>query len=508
MNYRALEDLIGILVKKSGFKLSDLKVTEDTDFLEDRKKYLEGEISTLKNKLDTFEYIDKDEKYKDEEEKKYLEESLGNLNNSLAELETKLNDKATKSNTKRRLMGEKLLLDNEISNVKEMLELANLKLTNKAYFDSSTRTKDEVNLDVLENELREVNESLEIKYNHPVVLGNKLLDAFRSNEPFNAVSDTFDILLNKARDEFDKTSKEIKDSNIFEVMDKYTSKKRDKANNLESSDYSSDSIKQDLFEKEKYHNSRLDTFKATLSGIEKRKDELKTLIDESKRLYDSVQREREQKEDMLTSLCNTLYGEANLIIEEDDYKRIVNDLRNEIVDDKFLENKYNTDIQSFKEEVKNLDINYTNITNEITCEERSLEIIHEKLNSKAVDLMNKFEDKINFLVYSNRVENLVNEQQYLYVNVDVIKDEVAALWNKGGDATTIKTNKAKEKSVVVEETPAVEEPLEEVETEVTETPIMDEPIMDDAVDMTDTMYDEELPETDGNGEIEVIDYLE
>ena len=63
MNYRALEDLIGILVKKSGYKLSDLKVEEDTDFLEDRKKYIEGEIESLKSKLNSYEYVNKDEKY-------------------------------------------------------------------------------------------------------------------------------------------------------------------------------------------------------------------------------------------------------------------------------------------------------------------------------------------------------------------------------------------------------------------------------------------------------------
>ena len=45
MNYRALEDLIGILVKKAGYKLSDLKIEEDIDVLKDRKKYLEGEIN-------------------------------------------------------------------------------------------------------------------------------------------------------------------------------------------------------------------------------------------------------------------------------------------------------------------------------------------------------------------------------------------------------------------------------------------------------------------------------
>lgn len=492
MNYRALEDLIGILVKKSGFKLSDLKVEEDTDFLEDRKKYIEGEIESLKSKLNSYEYINKDERYKDEEERKYLEESLNNLNNSLSELETKLSDKSTKSSTRRKLLGDKTLLEQEIANVRELLALADSKLATKSYFDFNGKTKDEVNLDVLEAELSRINTSLEIKYNHPVVLGNKLLDAFKENKPFSQVNEMFDTLISKAHNEFDKTSKEIKDSNIFDIIDKYTTKKRDTAGSLEENNYSSESLKNELFEKEKYHNSRLETFRNTLDGIEKRKEALKVLIDESKKLYDGVLKEREQKEDILSELINTLYGEANLIIEEDDYKKVINELRNEIVDDKYLENKYNSDIQSFKDEVKNLDINFTNISNEITCEERSLEIIHEKLNGKSVDLMNKFQDKVNFLVYSNRVENLGNEQQYLYVNVDVIKDEVMSIWNKGEDAPVNSIPKSKKNFEPVEE---ISEPvtLEEVETPVEEN--------------IDSMYDEEIP-AEGNGEIEVIDYLE
>ena len=59
MNYKALEDLINILVKKSGYKLSDLKVLEDVDYLNDRKDYLEEEISKVKSRLNG-EYIDKD----------------------------------------------------------------------------------------------------------------------------------------------------------------------------------------------------------------------------------------------------------------------------------------------------------------------------------------------------------------------------------------------------------------------------------------------------------------
>ena len=115
MNYRALEDLIGILVKKAGYKLTDLKVEEDIDFLEERKKYLESEITSLKNRLDVDNYVDKEEKLKDEDEKTYLEETLKSLNNTLSELDNKLNDKNIKSSIKRKTMGEKALLVNEIS---------------------------------------------------------------------------------------------------------------------------------------------------------------------------------------------------------------------------------------------------------------------------------------------------------------------------------------------------------------------------------------------------------
>ncbi len=504
MNYRALEDLIGILVKKSGFKLSDLKVEEDIDFLEDRKKYLEGEIASLKNTIETSPYLDKEDKMKDEEEKAYLEETLKTLNNNLADLDTKLNDKNAKLGVKRRLTGEKALLTSEISRVNELLELANLKLVNKAYFDTSMKTKDETTLAVLESELKEVNDSLEIKYNNPVILGNKLLEAFKDNKSFDQVNGQFELLLNLARTEYDKTNGEVKDSNIFELMDKYTTMKRDTATSLENNEYSSEEIRQSLFEKEKYHNSRLETFKRTLDGIEKRKEELRTLIDESKKLYDSVHKEIDQKEDKLTALVNVLYNESNLIVEEEDYKKTVNELRNEIVDDKFLENKYNTDIQNFKDEIKNLDINYTNINAEMASEERSLEIIHDKLNNnKAFDNINKFTDKVNFLVYSNRVENLVNEQQYLYVNVDVIKDEVMSLWSKGDDSA-----KGEVKSYGVPKTEPVEEE-EEVDEEENNTfqtntsEVIEEPTPEAQTSMYEESTNNEQPAS-----VEPIDFLE
>ena len=472
MNYRALEDLIGILVKKAGYKLTDLKVEEDIDFLEERKKYLESEITSLKNRLDVDNYVDKEEKLKDEDEKTYLEETLKSLNNTLSELDNKLNDKNIKSSIKRKTMGEKALLVNEISRVTELLELANLKLQNKAYYDNSSKTKDMEQLNILESELKEVEASLEVKYKNPVILGNKLLDAFKENKSFESVSALFESLLRQARSEYERTSGEVKDTNIFELMDKYGGMKRAASTNLESNNYSSEEIRQSLFEKERYHNSRLDTFKSTLEGIDRRKEELKTLIDESKKLYDGINREINLKEDKLNSLVNILYNEVNLVEDEEEYKKQVNELRNEIVDDKYLENKYNSDIQSFKDEVKNLEINYSNINSEIAKEQKSLEIIHDKLNNKIMDNMSKFSDKVNYLVFSNRIEHLLNEQQYLYVNVDVIKDEVANLWNKGEACLS---NKKQEE------------------------------VKDDKEEVT-SMYESEQSNPESN--IEVIDYLE
>ena len=510
MNYRALEDLIGILVKKAGSKLSNLAVEEDIDFLKEREAYLLGEISTLKSKLEANEYVNTYDRQRDEEENKYLSESLNSLNNSLADLDAKLSDKSIKTGPKRKLMGEKTLLLNEITEVKELLELSNLKLQNKAYFDESSRSKDEVTLAVLEQELVEVRKSLEEKNINPVLIGHRLLEAFKDEKPFTTVSDMFEILTSKARNEYERTTKEVKDSKIFELMDKYTTMKRDSSTSLENNNYSIDTIRQGLFEKEKYHNSRVETFKATLESIEKRKAELNTLIDESKKLYESVHRERQAKEDKLNSLVNVLYNELNLVVEEESYKKTVNDLRNEIADDKYLENKYDNDVQSFKDEVKNLDINYSNVNAEIAREERSLEIIHEKLSANAVDSLAKFEDKVNFLVYSNRIDSLVNEQQYLYVNVDVIKDEIISIWNKGEEgpnggtrsSSTVKFGKNNPVvDVDVEDEPEVDEEsvINEVTSmydEVPETPVVSEtPQVSDVNDDMDEA-------------VEVIDYLE
>lgn len=433
MNYRALEDLIGILIKKSGYKITDLRVLEDTDYLTSRKNYLLEEIDNIKNKLDNSKYIDKDSKVKDEEEKKYLERTLSNLTNDKNNLELKLNDKTLKCHQKAKTSGELEISYEEIDKVKDAIKLISYKLDNFDYIDNDSISKDENYLSVLESELKEINASLDNKEKNPILIGTKLLDAFKNGEPLNNVKEDLDVLTISAKENYNKTLEEIKGSNIFELIDLYSNKKNDITDKINNSDYVSEKGKEELFEKTKYHNKRIETFKSTISGIEKRKEELSVLIEESNNLFEKTRIERLKKEEKLKNLEVLLFNESNLSNLDKEFSSIITSLIEEINGDKYLENKYKLDIENFNEEMRNLDINFNNMHNEIISEERSLEIINDRIDEKSSDLVSKFEDKIKLLGYTNRVNSLYNEQQYLYVNVDVIKEEIESIWARGDD---------------------------------------------------------------------------
>lgn len=511
MNYRALEDLIGILVKKSGYKITDLRVLEDTDYLVSRKNYLTEEIDSIKSKLDTHDYIDKDKKIKDEEEKKYLTETLNNLKNQKSELELKLNDKTLKCKVKAKTTGDIEVITKELNSVEELIEVVNYKLDNLSYTDDSDKSKDEVYLNTLERELSLVNEALDNKEKNSILIGTELLSAFKNNRTLVEVKDLLDTLTERAKNNYERTLDEIKGSNIFELIDLYNNKKNDITNVLEKNNYSSDEIKESLFEKTKYHNKRIETFKSTITGIEKRKEELNTLIDESKNLFLSTRIERLKKEEKLKTLEELLFNESNLNNLESEYASIINLLNDEINSDKFLENKYELDIENFNEELRNLDINYNNLHNEIIKEERSLEILNDRIQNDGVDTLSKFEDKIKQLEYTNRINSLYNEQQYLYVNVDVIKEEIESIWSRGDDTQTNKVPKIKEELVKTSMYDEDEEETKEsssIETQETssEEPVEIENTTEEKVNSSEVQENKE--ENTDDDFLEDIDYFE
>lgn len=461
MNYRALEDLIGILVKKSGYKLSDLKVLEDKDYLLERKEYLTNECDKLRSKIEEDKYVDKDKKTKLEEEKKYLEDTLNSLQNDSANLSSKLEDNNLDDDSEIRTKAKLDVVSAEIERVKDSVKLIDFKLDKKCYTDSYSKCKDKVLLESLESEIKRIDKSLDIKENNPVLIGNTLLDKFKSGEKLESVREELDNLIKTARNNYEHTLEEVKGSNIFELIDKYTNKKRSLKDRLDDNDYNDEKEKENIFEKSKYHNKRIETFRNTIDGIDKRKKELEILIEESDNLYLNTRSERISKEEFLDELLLRLYYESNLSLI-DQYSESINILRQDIINDKTLENKYNQDIQVYMDEIRNLDINTSSLHNEIIAEEKCLDILNSKVQND-VTLNSKFEDEIDLLHDSNRITSLENEQQYLYVNVDVIKNEIEELWNRGNSGITETSSMYDEEEVKEENTKGYEEETENSE---------------------------------------------
>lgn len=496
MNYKALEDLINILVKKSGYKLSDLKVLEDVDYLNDRKDYLEEEISKVKSKLDS-EYIDKDKKSKYEDERKYLEDTLSSLNSDKSSLESKLEDTSNK-NLVDKTLSELDILTNEINKVKESIKVVNFKLDNKDYIDTYSKEKDEVLLTSLEEELKLINKFIDIKEDNSIKVGNTLLEEFKGGSSYESVKTLIEVLANNARVNYTHTLEEIKGSNIFELIDKYSTNKKEYKEKIDESNYNVDKEKESIFEKTRYHNKRIEALNSMNSGITKRREELNVLVEESLNLYNSSRNERLLKEEKLEELLNSLYKESNL---NDSLESIINNIRLDITNLKYLENKYNLDVQGYLEEIRNLDINSNNLENEISAEERCLEVLNNMLNN-STSLVEELETNIELINSSNRVNSLTNEQQYLYVNVDVIKEEIENIWGKGNDKPLEKTTTSmydeEENTEEVKEEPIEEESSEE-DTSIEEESSLEE--------INEPIFPEE-DKDEYDEELEEVDYLE
>ena len=441
MNYRALEDLINILVKKAGYSIGEVKTLEDVDILTSRRGALSRQIDEIKNTLSNESYIDKDDKNKDLEEKKYLEDSLNLLKNQVDEGD---------------------LTESELEKLEDQIKLISIKIENKEYFDKSSKLIDEKKLETLSEELETTSKIIEEKRKVPSELGAILLDGFKEGKSFNEVKDTFELLVKKATETYDKTVEEIEDTNIFELMENYSKKKHEVYKKLEKNNYDDTNAKDKLNEKIEYHNKKITNYKETMDAIDSRRKELEELIDETKKLYTSALSDRNNKETQLDKYSNDLHSLANLSVYDEDFNEYLDYLREEILDDKYLEDEYNNDIQGYKEEIRNLEINNKNLSAMVLNEEKCLSILNKKLNQLDKNNNEKIEDEIAYLYNSSRLESLSNEQQCFYVSIDVLKNEIEHLWNKGDNSDEdYEITETEEASSMYEEEPV--ENMEETE---------------------------------------------
>ena len=120
-----------------------------------------------------------------------------------------------------------------------------------------------------------------------------------------------------------------------------------------------------------------------------------------------------------------------------------------------------------------------------------------------VSLVKDLETNIDLIDATNRISSLTNEQQYLYVNVDVIKEEIENIWSKGNDERVIehKTSSMYDEDEEENEDTKVDSVSEENEdTEVENSSV------EETEDTTEENPSEEKDEFEE--ELEDVDYLD
>ena len=517
MNYKALEDLINILVKKSGTDLGIQIVSNEVARLEEKKKKLTKEKNKLEEKLEKNDYILQIEKDKDLNEKNYLEKTIKQLNQEkeeyYAELEAfnrilesgetyfksveedinrlncllkklmiKNEIKPSEENSKyyeetienikglEKEINRKKYLEEEIIRVEDEINTNNTKLievekkiSESSYMDDLTFNKDKLILNNCKKEIEIVEKSIEMWQNSPEVLGGKILDAFKSDKDIKEVKEEIETLIKMANCELKYTQEEINGSNIFEVIDNYEKLSTNLESKVNSYTYDNEEEKNRIHIKQTYHKEKIAKCKANLEGINSRKAEVLNLISVSKNLSEDVKQARMCRENKLTYLEERLYTINTLDISDDELKNIdtlIGEIKTEIENNKYLENEYIDDIYAYKEELKNLDINYATLQNEINKEEKILEILNSEISSNDIceDKISKLSDSILLIEYTDRVKSLKNQQQYLYVDSKVIKEEIYNLWNRSGSSDR--------KEIIVEtEKDEIKEPITEIDEE-------------------------------------------
>ena len=498
MNYKALEDLINILVKKAGYNVNEGMTLEDIDVLTKRLGELSEAKEKLERKISSDNYVDKEEKAKDLEEKKYIESTIDVLSNQ---------------------PDEGVINENEVEELKEQSRLLDLKIESRTYEDKTSKSIDELHSRTLEDQIDALTGLIKEKHEAPSELGLILLEAFKNGKPFEEVRPVFEKLVSLAMEESKKTVDEIDSANIFELMEKYAKEKDTMHRKIQKDSYSDKDEKNSLDEKKKYHTKRITAYNKTLDAIEARKKELKELVEESRSLYSKTREDRLKNEEILKEYNTKLYAAREISGYADEFSKYLDYLKDEILGNKVLEDKYSSDVIAYDNEIRTLDLNTKNVNSKILEEENCLEVIESKIEALDGNKLDKINDELSYLVSAKRLESLTNEQQYFYVNVETIKTEIANLWNKGNNEssyssyTPYEEEMEEEPNEYKEEKEEYEEPSMYSKEEVKHPSVpMNDEEDDEIIESIDELIDnsdgDDDDDSDFNQDIEIYDTLE
>ncbi|MEG2457793.1 MAG: hypothetical protein RSB41_02770 [Bacilli bacterium] len=520
MNYKALEDLINILVKKSGEVLYSDVVDFEKKRLDTELKKAEKDKKAMLTSIESKNYIDEVRKTKVETELNYYTKYLNTIDASISKvqeeidgLKTSLESNSEKEeirklekdsrklkkqldfalleenenkinqyneeyesilstieekrhNCKKRqeLEEELLMLNDEENKTSETISLINEELKND-YTDVIKKHNDELSLIQLDSEIKSLHDSITLWDTNPEILGSEILSSYKEGKEFSSIEPTLNILLSCACTELKETQEEITGSNIFEIMDKYNKVIR-KINTYFSTDKYR-SIEKETSSKDllTYQKTKVEKNRTSIEQIAERRNEVLDTINELNTKIKSLKVQRIELSKSLKSKQRRLFmlSLKNIDIEEiKEINKIIDTIKEEISLLLKEENIYITDISLYKEEIKNLDINYDNLkTSNISLEEEIEEINNNISNKEFLNNISLLEDKVSLIEYKNRLSSLTSEQQYLYVDPSVIKEEITVLWNRvtTEEEIEIETEEVTQSYDEIDDIEEIEEPI-------------------------------------------------
>lgn len=337
MDYKALEDLVNILVRKSGLELKNNQKDKEKKELEERLAYISSKVLLLKNSDEQLEL-------------------------------------------------EYLLKEKEL--ILSCLE------------------------DVSKNAL---------------TYAEEIMQSYKEKKPYSVVKDKVETLVSMAKKELEKTQSEIDETNIFTEMEKYNNKISQMLEEINLKDYKNGYKITVISAMNKYKDSKLKALYKAQNFIPKQIEASERIILELTSICEKLKVNRAVLMKKLNEIKTTFYSNLlNRYYKDNisEIKNIIKSLEAEIEETKTFENKYKKEIKDYQEQISKKQKYLIELEKNIKREEEN--IIPSDINNGADNL----KDKIELLKEEDRLDSLTKEQQYLYVDSDVIKEEIELLWNK------------------------------------------------------------------------------
>ncbi len=320
-----------------------------------------------------------------------------------------------------RKTGLELFENGEKKELEEKLD----EISSKVLLLNNENKKEE--LEIFLNEKEIILSSLNDIGENSIICAKEILKTFTDGKPYTYAKDKVNELVKLAKEELEKTHNEINNTNIFTEMDKYNKKVGKLKSEIESKVYE-DKLKNEVINfNNAYHNSKLKSLKERKKYIPNQIEAINNIIEELKRICEKLKDNRmvyirnlnSKKREFYKNLLKSYSKE-----EINEIKLIIKDIENEINENIKNENEYIKEINKYKEEIAKKENDLAIIEKEIFSLEEN------KVNENNRNYLEIFTDMLELLKQKDRLESLSKQQQYLYVDPDVIKEEIELLWNK------------------------------------------------------------------------------